>query len=327
VEGDEEAPEGVAATSVPDRAAEPAGDADDADLEEDVVVARTPRGPQTTPFGSVWDSQLGTPVAASAAARGPVLDDEDFDEPEIPEYLIAEQRQGGNRGGSGGGRGARGGRSAYQSAMERERYGRGGGGGASGGINRYPDVSARPRSSAPPRDDRGRGRSERPAGAPPPPRSSNEPWSDVPPELEAMLRAQVAQKPAPSRPAGRPATHEAATADIVTTEVEASVAAVKPRTTRKPAAGVAAKAPAKPRAARAPKPTAAGAASTDPAATTGDPVADVGEVAASVPKATAKPRAARKPAATKAGAVPADDAAAAPAKRRTTRKAPPAETD
>ncbi len=66
-------------------------------------------------------------------------DDEDFDEPEIPEYLIAEQRRGAAGRGGGGGGGARGGRAAYQSAISRERYGRGGG----GGINRYPDVSGR----------------------------------------------------------------------------------------------------------------------------------------------------------------------------------------
>jgi hypothetical protein len=47
--------------------------------------------------------------------------------------------------------------------MERERYGRGGGG---GGINRYPDVSGRTQQAPPPREDRGRGRSDRPASAP-----------------------------------------------------------------------------------------------------------------------------------------------------------------
>ena len=166
-----------------------------------------PRGPRTTPFGSVWDSQLGTSAAPAAANLSPLSDDdEDFDEPEIPEYLIAEQRRGarpgGARGGQGGGRGGpRGGRAAYQSAVERERYGRGGGG---GGINRYPDVSGRTGGggnvapSRPPRDDRGYGRrDERPREAAPRPSSSNEPWSEVPPELEAVLRAQVGQKPSP----------------------------------------------------------------------------------------------------------------------------------
>jgi uncharacterized LabA/DUF88 family protein len=188
--------------------------------EDEDEVAPTRRAPRSTPFGSVWDSQLGTPVAPAAASLAPLADDEEFDEPEIPEYLIAEQRRGGNR----GPRGPRGGRSAYQSAMERERYGRGGG----GGINRYPDVSARTRQPEPRREDRGYGRGDR---TPPPPRTSNEPWSDVPPELEAMLRAQVAQKPLP-RPASTPSTPAE--------PVEASVPAVeaapptRARATRKP---------------------------------------------------------------------------------------------
>jgi uncharacterized LabA/DUF88 family protein len=178
-------------------------------VEEDEEIVPTRRAPKSTPFGSVWDSQIGTPTAP-AASLAPLGDDEDFDEPEIPEYLIAEQRRGANRGG--GGRGVRGGRSAYQSAMDRERFGRGGGGGGGGGggarggsrgINRYPDVSGRPRPAGPAREERGYGRQDRDA-ATSPPRGSSEPWSDVPPELEALLRAQVAQKPAPSRPGRGP---------------------------------------------------------------------------------------------------------------------------
>ncbi|MEX2183905.1 MAG: NYN domain-containing protein, partial [Chloroflexota bacterium] len=188
--------------------------ADHPDLEdEDDGVPVAPRAPRATAFGSVWDSQLGTPTGPTAASLAPLADDEDFDEPEIPEYLIAEQRRGagqqrGGRGGGQAGRGPRGGRSAYQSAMERERYGRGGGG---GGINRYPDVSARTSpegqggragtsrgdrsySRGPERGpERGPDEATRDRGAAP--RASSEPWSDVPPELEALLRAQVSQKP------------------------------------------------------------------------------------------------------------------------------------
>jgi uncharacterized LabA/DUF88 family protein len=175
----------------------------DEEEEEEVAVAVT-RGPRPTPFGSVWDSQLGTSRPQPPALQP--LDDEDLDEPEIPEYLIAERRQrdsrGGAPGGAGGGRGARGGRSAYTAAMDRERFGRGGGG---GGINRYPDVSARERG--------GRSTGPEPVQRSPRPQApqrssaggSTEPWSEVPPELEAMLRAQLAGKPKSSSPSPQPA--------------------------------------------------------------------------------------------------------------------------
>ena len=63
--------------------AEPAAFVDDEDAGEEEDIAPAPRGPRTTPFGSVWDSQIGTPTSAPASL-GPVSDDEDFDEPEIP---------------------------------------------------------------------------------------------------------------------------------------------------------------------------------------------------------------------------------------------------
>jgi len=242
------------AASGPESGPIEAPDEDVDDVEEEQVA---PRGPRTTPFGSVWDSQLGTTAAPSSANLTPLSDDdEDFDEPEIPEYLIAEQRRGarsgGGRGapGSQGGRGGpRGGRSAYQSAVERERYGRGGG----GGINRYPDVSGRTGGNAAPsrgpREDRGPRRDERPREAAPRASSSSEPWSEVPPELEALLRAQVSQKPGPmetSRPTEtHPAAADAAAAfEAVGTEAAGTEAAEAPapkrRTTRKPAASKAA---------------------------------------------------------------------------------------
>jgi hypothetical protein len=290
------------------------------DDEDDADVAPPPRAPRATPFGSVWDSQLGTPATSSAVPRAPLVDEEDFDEPEIPEYLIAEQRRSG-RGGSGGGRGARGGRSAYQSAMERERYGRGGGG---GGINRYPDVSGRPRQSPPPREDRGRGRADRPAAAPVP-RGSNEPWSDVPPELEAMLRAQVAQKPAPSRTtAATPPPIDdagfgvgAVGADVG--ETVASVPASRPATrkpaTRKPAV---AKAPAKPRATR--KSASASTEAVEAVASADGQTAPEG-----VAKPAPKPRAARKPASAKADATSESAAGTDATPKRRSRKTATAE--
>ena len=159
------------------------------------------RAPRPTPFGSVWDSQIGVPVAGPVESLEP-LDDEDLDEPEIPEYLLAEQRRsrgprGGQRGGQRGGA-----RGAYAAAMERERYGRGGG----GGLNRYPDVSGRSGGRQQPE----RRRDERPAGPRPdrPPRSS-EPWSEVPPELEELVRAQLAGSGRSEPRGGRRAIGEA----------------------------------------------------------------------------------------------------------------------
>jgi uncharacterized LabA/DUF88 family protein len=161
------------------------------DEPEDDTPPETPR-PRSTPFGSVWDSQLGTSAAPSNLS--PLADDEDFEEPEIPEYLIAEQRRGsrgGRPGGGPGGRGGpRGGRAAYQSAIERERYGRG----RSGGINRYPDVSGRG-AERDPRGGRGFERQDDRQREPARASGSAEPWSEVPPELEAVLRAQVGQRP------------------------------------------------------------------------------------------------------------------------------------
>jgi len=328
----------------------PARDIRDEDEDEEVVPTR--RAPRATPFGSVWDSQLGTPTAPVAASLAPLPDDEDFDEPEIPEYLIAEQRRGANQAGN---RGARGGRSAYQSAMERERFGRGGGSGGGGGgggggprggsrgINRYPDVSGRVNPAGPARNDRGYSRPERDS-VPQRSRNSNEPWSDVPPELEALLRAQVAQKPAPVTP-GRSAEGRGVRPASVEPELEApsetTAPAARTRSTRKPttrSVGAGATGPvdvvpatadsteAVPKR-RSPRPSKAGAV--DPAESR---VTDAGsEPVEPAPRAAAKPRAARKSAAGTSSAAPSDtgtpeaEAPTAVPKRRTTRKAKTAE--
>ncbi len=232
----------------PDRSARPARVARPArparDLEADDIDEPTaPRGPRSTPFGSVWDSQLGTSVPPAAANLAPLADDEDFDEPEIPEYLIAEQRRGG--GGRGGGRpgqsgrgGPRGGRSAYQSAMERERYGRGSG----GGINRYPDVSGRTTAGGdrgrPPREERSHPRADDRSRETASRGGSAEPWSEVPPELEAMLRAQVSSQPAARERAVEPAVAQTTLTPPEPDETDAKPAP-KRRSTRASAAATA----------------------------------------------------------------------------------------
>ena len=336
-------------TAAPSAAPGPsAGPAPLADFDDDIDDADeepvAPRGPRTTPFGSVWDSQLGTSAAPAAANLSPLSDDdEDFDEPEIPEYLIAEQRRGarpgGARGGQGGGRGGpRGGRAAYQSAVERERYGRGGGG---GGINRYPDVSGRTGGGGnvapnrPPRDDRGYGRrDERPREATPRPSSSNEPWSEVPPELEAVLRAQVGQKASPvtepsrstqSAPSdvGGPA-ELAATGAVVADAAEP--AAPKRRASRKTTASAASTAADAKGEAAAPKrrSTRKPAATADTAATSASASAETGNTGTEAVAAPApKRRASSKASTTAAGdASTAEAGTASPApKRKTTRKA------
>ena len=329
----------ASAPSAPSAASGPTRDLDE-DLDDIEEEPQAPRGPRTTPFGSVWDSQLGTTAAPSSANLTPLSDDdEDFDEPEIPEYLIAEQRRGargGNARGPQGGRGGpRGGRAAYQSAVERERYGRGGGG---GGINRYPDVSGRTGGNAAPnrgpRDDRGPARrDERPREAAPRATSSSEPWSEVPPELEAMLRAQVSQKPGTteSRPtetrpvsADAVAPAEATTAEAAGTDA-ATPTAPKRRTTRKTTASGAA--PAEDGQSAAPKKrstrkTATSAAATEPASASADPGTEAAEAPAP------KRRTTRKTSATAADSAAGDAAGAeAKPKRKTTRKTAASSSD
>jgi uncharacterized LabA/DUF88 family protein len=146
-------------------------------------------------FGSVWDSQIGIP--ASAARREPVLaDDEDFEEPAVPEYLLAERRQRDNRNrGPVRGRGGRGG--AYAAALDRERFG-GGRGSTPSRFQEPPPRGREPSFNRDDRRDRDRGDRQpfRQAPRPAPRGTSEEPWSEVPPEIEAMLRAQLGSRPA-----------------------------------------------------------------------------------------------------------------------------------
>ncbi len=204
------------ARTTPQRAPAAATRFDQDESEEEAMAASQPRAPKSAAFGSFWDSQIGQ-TRPPAADLGSLASVDDDDEPAIPEYLIAEQRRAGSGGraivpGRSGGGVARGGRAgSYAAAVDRERYGRGGGGGG-GGINRYPDVSGRG-SGAPSSPTSGRGGGGRTAQpirrderrddraavhgrAPDRPNvgHSDEPWSEVPPELEAVLRAQLASK-------------------------------------------------------------------------------------------------------------------------------------
>ncbi len=300
--------------------------------------------PRSTPFGSVWDRQLGTPTARPAASSLPPLpeDDEDFDEPEIPEYLIAEQRRGAQgRGAQGRGGGGRGGaRGAYAAAMDRERFG----GGRGAGVNRFAEPPRRGGGGGgggrgaqqPPRGPR----SDRPERFDRAPRTGggSEPWSEVPPELEELLRAQLSTR----RPAATTETATPAAAPEATAEAEAP----KRRTTRRTTPAAAPEATAE---AEAPKrrTTRRPAATTETATPAAAPEATAEAEApkrrttrrttpAAAPEATAeaeapKRRTTRRPAATTETATPAAapeaTAEAEAPKRRTTRRktAEPAE--
>ncbi|HEY3524382.1 MAG TPA: NYN domain-containing protein, partial [Candidatus Limnocylindrales bacterium] len=131
-----------------------ASDLADEGEDEDLETLAPPPAARASSFGSVWDSQLGVP----AAARTPVgsastleEEDEDFEEPEIPEYLIAERRRGQAAGRSRGpqprGRGGR--NAAYAAAVERERFG-----GRSGGTRYAEPPRTRPQQPGPRQEPR-----------------------------------------------------------------------------------------------------------------------------------------------------------------------------
>jgi uncharacterized LabA/DUF88 family protein len=245
-------------------------------------------------FGSVWDSQIGVPSAPRASG---VADAEDFDdEPAIPEYLLAERRRGG-RGVAQPQRGRPRSRSgAYAAAVERERFGGRGGSRPAEPIHRGARGERSPRL-APTAPGRDRG---------PERRSHAEPWSEVPPELEELLRAQLAQKEARRETAAPAApSKEAAPA------APAAEEAAPRRRTRRPAA-----------------PAAVTAQSAAPAAAPAAPSKEAPPAAPAAEEAAPRRRT-RRPAtpaaATAETAAPAaEEAAPAAPRRRTRRPATPA---
>jgi len=298
---------------------------------DDVPVA--PRISRPAAFGSVWDSQLGQGQAPSPRRDVP-FDEEFDDEPAIPEYLIAERRGGMRQPARGvGGRGVR---SGYSAAVDRERFGSRGGGGLTGGINRYPDVSARTgaggrdggRHEVPRRDDRGTGRParvervDRIGGAPRP----GEGWSEVPPELEAMLRAQLA---AGGGDRGSRVSRDRATGAVpaspaaVTTAAEPTKAATKTRGPRRPRAATgpsAAPAVDSAPAVEAAAPKGRTRRTTVASSARSTPSPEPAAIAEAVAPKRRTPRAKAEPAATVAEAAPLA-AAAAPRRRASRAKA------
>jgi uncharacterized LabA/DUF88 family protein len=210
----------------------------DAEPEEGEAAASPAARPNQ--FGSVWDSQIG--MDTRPARLAPIsADEDDYAEPEIPEYLLAERRRNGagaGRGGRGQGGGGRGGvRSAYASAVDRERYG------SRGTSSRYPEPARQPQSQSQSQSQPPRRRDDRPVRQPlpqqrrgvvtprPSGRDSSEPWSEVPPELEELLRAQLSNKL--SRPAAEAAPARTTTAGAA--EAPAEKAKPASRSRRKPA--------------------------------------------------------------------------------------------
>jgi uncharacterized LabA/DUF88 family protein len=342
-DGDAEGLPVVAGTSV---------DAEE-EFEVDDESIPAPRPVRPAAFGSVWDSQIG--VAAPVAGR-PAAEDEEFDdEPEIPEYLLAERRNRGGQGARGGqpiqgNRGGRGRGGAYAAAIDRERYGRGGStGGATsgaggtrfgepagrGGVNRdaAPRRDVAPRRDAAPRRDSGRFVQARPerfesrSGG-------SEPWSEVPPELEELLKAQLAQKLGRQAEA-RPAATDSAVVEPTPVGSDASAPA-RGRGRRRPGtAGTSVAAAAEvatpmaesvPVSASAPARRRRGASTAAPST---EPVLVAAPSVEPAPAATPAPkrRAARPKAASPAGTTPAETPSVAEAapkvapKRRTTRAA------
>ena len=155
----------------PSEAEQPSEEALTAAAQPDEV----PTLPQHSGFGSVWDSQIGVPVdTAPAAAQSPGSADDDFeDEPEVAEYLLAEKKRGGRRRAGRGGRGG-----GYRSAIDRERYGVSGGSRSGRGKSRSagtPRVSAHAMEPI----------EQTPGG---------DPWSEVPPEVQELLMAELARR-------------------------------------------------------------------------------------------------------------------------------------
>jgi uncharacterized LabA/DUF88 family protein len=148
-----------------------------------------PTLPQHSGFGSVWDSQIGVPAdtAPSAAAGGEDADDDFEDEPEVAEYLLTEKRKGGRRRGGRGGRG-----SGYRSALDRERYGVSGGARSGRGRGR---TGGTPRVSA---------HAMEPIEQTP----GGDPWSEVPPEVQELLMAELARREAPAEEAAEAPAEE-----------------------------------------------------------------------------------------------------------------------
>jgi hypothetical protein len=282
--------------------------------------------PQHAGFGSVWDSQIGVAPdrrpAAPAPSRAVPFDDEDLDtelEPEVPEYLLTERRQQDRRR---GGRGARGG--GYRSALDRERFGTGTRPGFQRGPGR-PSKGMRPSGPARPSAHSMEPIEQTPGG---------DPWSEVPPEVQELLRAELARRggsaSAGPKPAAAQRTRGAGPGRVPAETPEASgVSTAEVRPPADPAeaaASTASATKAAPKRAPRRKAPAAAEATEDPGTSTAEvrPPADPAEAAASTASATkaAPKRAPRRKAPAAAEATEDPGTSAAPATKAAPKRAP-----
>ena len=274
---EEDAPVEVAASS-------DAG-ADTAEFRDEV-----PTLPQHSGFGSVWDSQIGVPESSDSAQSPPDAGaDQDLDgEPEVPEYLLAEKKQQARRRG-GRGRGSRQGGGGYRSATDRERYGGSGQSRGSGSGRRGGQPSRAPA-----------GRASAQSMEPIEQTLDGDPWSEVPADVQELLKAEMARRQNVSSP---PDGDEATAKPKRTTRKKST-----PKAAEAKVDADGAEAPAKPKRTTRKKST---------------PKAAEAKVDADGAEAPAKPkRTTRKKSTPKAAEAKVDaDGAEAPAKpKRTTRK-------
>ena len=205
-----------------------------------------PTLPQHSGFGSVWDSQIGLAGSSDSTRSAPDVDEDIDGEPEVAEYLLAEKKQQSRRRGGRGRSGGQGG-GGYRSATDRERFGnrssttsRGSGSGRRSGQSSSPSM----------------GRASAQAMQPIEQTLDGDPWSEVPADVQELLKAELARRQdsqAPATTAEAPAKPKRAPRKKATSKADAA-----------PAESTTAEAPAKPK--RAPRKKAtpkADAAATD----------------------------------------------------------------
>ena len=160
---------------------------------------RSRRCRSTRPSGRSGTTSLASTHAADHRAAVSTGEEEEYeDEPEIPEYLLAERRQRAGAARPAACARAVNRRGGYQSAVDRERYGRSGTSSLAVAVAATGSTDLARRRNRGPRPQQPR--PSRPAYQEPmreqerPMSASSEPWSEVPPEVQELLRAELARR-------------------------------------------------------------------------------------------------------------------------------------